>query len=187
MRFFVRLMAAICAGWMAVAMASPAGADQVDNPHYQVWANFKPGSSRVWTGTIQVGPVHIRVVMTATLREVTPEHVVIETRTTTDFGQGPRGGRPLREIADAKIEAEEVKDLGDETIQAMGRSFNCKVYQMKDDTVDGQERPWGGKGKFWVSSEVPGGVVKIDVNPQNKTAADQNAMIVYELTAYDVK
>jgi hypothetical protein len=187
MRFSVRLMAAICAGWLAVAMASPARADQVDNPHYQVWAKFKAGSSRVWTGTIQVGPVHIQVVMTSTLREVTPEHVVIETRTTTDFGQGAHAGKPLKETEDAKIEAEEVKNLGEETIQVMGRSFDCTVYQMKDDTVDGKERPWGGKGKFWVSPEVPGGVVKIDVNPQNKTTVDQNAIIVYELSGYEAK
>ena len=113
--------------------------------------------------------------------------MVIETRTTTDFGQGAHAGKPLKETEDAKIEAEEVKNLGEETIQVMGRSFDCTVYQMKDDTVDGKERPWGGKGKFWVSPEVPGGVVKIDVNPQNKTTVDQNAIIVYELSGYEAK
>jgi hypothetical protein len=185
MRFPLRSLAAMCVGFLAIA--SSCRADQVDNPRYLVWANFKPGSSRVWTGNVQIGPVHIRVEMTSTLREVTPDHVVVETRTTTDFGQGPRIGRPLPVVEDARIEADEVKNLGEETIQIMGRPFHCKVYQMKDDTVDGKERPWGGKAKIWVSSEVPGGVVKIDVNPQNKSATDQNAMIVYELTAYDVK
>jgi len=182
----------ICGRWAAcvglvLAMVSTSRADQVDNPHYQVWANFKAGSSRTWTGTVLVGPVHIRIEMTATLREVTPDHVTIETRTTTDFGQGPQVGKPLRATEDAKMEAEEVKDLGHETIQVMGRSFDCRVYQMKDDTVDGEERPWGGKAKVWISSEVPGGVVKFDVNPQNTTPSEQNALIKYELSAYEAK
>jgi hypothetical protein len=184
MRFCGRWAA--CVGLLAM-MASAARADQVNNPHYDVWAKFKAGSSRTWTGTVLVGPLQIRVQMTATLREVTPDHVTIETRTTTDFGQGPHVGKPLRDTEDAKIEAEEVKDLGQETIQVMGRSFNCHVYQMKDDTVDGQERPWGGKAKIWVSPEVPGGVVKIDVNPQNTTPSEQNALIKYELTGYEAK
>jgi hypothetical protein len=69
----------------------------------------------------------------------------------------------------------------------MGRSFDCRVYQMKDETVDGKERPWGGKAKVWISSEVPGGVVKFDVNPQNTTPSEQNALIKYELSAYEAK
>ncbi|MGD0460852.1 MAG: hypothetical protein ABSB74_00020 [Tepidisphaeraceae bacterium] len=184
MRFCVRWAA--CVG-LLVAMASPSRADQVNNPHYDVWARFKAGSSRTWTGTVQAGSLHIRVQMTSTLSEVTADHVTIETRTTTDFGHGPHTGKPLRDTQDAKIEAQDVKDLGEQTVQAMGRSFNCRVYQMMDDTVDGKERPWGGKAMVWVCSEVPGGVVKIDANPQNTSASGQNALIVYELSAYEAK
>ncbi|HEY1923203.1 MAG TPA: hypothetical protein VGG44_10685 [Tepidisphaeraceae bacterium] len=187
MRLALRPIIALCVGLAAITITCPARADQVDNPHYQVWAKFKPGSSRAWTGSMRAGPVLIHIQMTSTLREVTPDHVVVETRTTTDFGQGPHAGRSLRETVDAKIEAEEVKDLGHETIQVMGRSFDCTVYQMKDDTVDGKERPWGGKAKIWVSPEVPGGVVKMDIDPQNKTPDDQNAIFTYELSAFDVK
>jgi hypothetical protein len=183
MRF--RLFGTLCIALLAAA--SPAHADQVDNPHYQVWARFKPGSSRVWTGTVQVGPLRIQVRMVSTLEEVTPDHVTIETRTTTDFGQGSHTGKPVRETQDARIEDEEIKDLGRQTVQAMGRSFDCRVYQMKDDTVNGMERPWGGKAKVWISPEVPGGVVKFDVNPQNTSASDQNAIIVYELSGYEAK
>ncbi len=85
--------------------------------------------------------------------------------------------------SNARIEAEEVKELGDETIQAMGRSFNCKVYQMKDDTVDGKERPWGGKGKFWVSSAS--GVGEDRRQSAKQIGRRSERIVVYELTAYD--
>jgi hypothetical protein len=182
----IRGLGAACIG-LLLMIAPASRADQVNNPHYDVWAKFKAGSNRTWTGTVQAGPLKVHVQMTSTLREVTPDHVTIETRTTIDFGQGPHAGKPLRETEDARIEAEEVKNLGQETVQVMGRSFDCTVYQMKDDSVDGKERPWGGKAKMWVSPEVPGGVVKIDANPQNTTASGQNAMIYYELSAFEIK
>jgi hypothetical protein len=93
----------------------------------------------------------------------------------------------MRDVEDARVEDEEVKNLGSETVQVMGRSFNCTVYQMKDDTVDGKERPWGGKAKVWVCPQVPGGVVKIDANPQNTSSSGQDALINYELSAFEVK
>ncbi len=93
-------------------------------------------------------------------------------------------GRPVREIEDAKVEAQEVKDLGRQDVRAMGRTFKCEVYQMKDDTVAGKERPWGGKAKVWVCPEVPGGVVKWDVNPQYTQPSGQNVVIVYTLSGY---
>ncbi|HEX4055669.1 MAG TPA: hypothetical protein VHX86_15500 [Tepidisphaeraceae bacterium] len=162
-------------------------AQQVDNPDYLAWAKFKVGSSRTLSGTVLAGGLKIEVQTTYTLREVTADHVVVESRTTTDFGPGPRVGRPVRQIEDAKVEGQEVKDLGEENVQALGRWFKCEVYQMKDDTVDGKERPWGGKAKVWVCADVPGGVVRWDVNPQNTKASEQDAMIVYGLSGYVVK
>jgi hypothetical protein len=188
MHFYRRWLASACVGLLMVAMlASSSRADQVDNPRYLAWAKFKVGSSRTWAGLVQAGPLKILVQMKSTLRNVAEDHVTIETRTTLDFGQGPREGRPILLTEEARIEALEVKSLGEENLDLMGRTFKCQVYQMKDDAVDGKERPWGGKAKVWVCPDVPGGVVKIDVNPQNQAASEKDASIVYVLSEYVVK
>lgn len=176
----------MCVGMLVMAAVPSLHAQQADNPDYTAWAGFKVGSNRTLSGMVRAGPLRIEVQTTYTLREVTADHVVVESRTTTDFGQGQRVGKPVRETEDAKVEAQEVKDLGEENVQALGRTFKCEVYQMKDDTVDGTERPWGGKAKVWVCADVPGGVVRWDVSPQNTKPSGQDALIVYTLSGYTV-
>jgi hypothetical protein len=183
----MRKLAALAGIFLAMTTAATLHAEQADNPDYAVWAKFKVGSSKTLSGTIQMGSARIEVQTTYTLREVTPSHVVVESRTTTDFGNGPHVGKPVRQVEAAKVEAEEIRNLGHENTEAMGRSFSCTVYQMKDDAVNGVERPWGGKAKVWVCPEVPGGVVKWDVNPQYATSSDNGVHIEYTLSNCVVK
>src|SRR5450432_2745885 len=109
MRSGIHLAACLC---LLGTIPFAARADQVNNPHYAVWSQFKPGSSRTWIGTMIAGPLRVDVKMTSTLREVTPDHVAIDTQTISDCGQGPRVGKTMRDVEDAKIEAEEVRELG---------------------------------------------------------------------------
>src|SRR5581483_10813237 len=67
-----------CVAWAAVVgvamVARPAlAADQIDNPRYKVWSNFKVGSSETLTGSMDMGGMQMQNEMKETLSELTPE------------------------------------------------------------------------------------------------------------------
>jgi len=180
-----------CAAWATVLglalMARSASAEQIDNPRYQVWSSFKVGSNSTMTGSMDMGQFKMQLERKQTLTEVADDHVTIEIQTTTNMMGQARPGKPRKETITAKVEKSDVKDLGEETVEAMGKSFKCKVLEFTT------EQPAGPGGqmvkadtKVYVTKDVPGGQVKMMsdvINPQNQ----QHILMTYLLKSFESK
>jgi hypothetical protein len=171
-------------GLLLVIGAAPArGADQVDNPQYQAWSKFAVGSSQTLAGEMggnDANTPKMTMESTRKLVEKTDDHVVLEVTATVSI-MGQQHTAPARKVTvPAKAEQQDLKSIGSEDVQAAGKTFSCKVFEMSLKDVAAQ-RPGGGprgggaatapqgKAKVWISDDVPGGLVKIQVDTPQGT------------------
>lgn len=167
-------------GLCVLAFAATAlGEDLVDNPMYKDWASFKPGSmvkmEMVSTTTRQGKDESRKVAITITLKEVTPEKVVLE-QTQTEFVDGrempPQTSQPVDipvKVAKDKAATQpagiEKKTEGDEDIEVAGKKYKAhwteyiRKYQGVPITT-----------KKWIVKEIPGGMAR----RENKVEEAQN-------------
>ena len=100
-----------------------------------------------------------------TLLEVTPEKVVVEGKTSMNFG-GRKMEMPgqKRDIA-AKVEKKDGQappTEKDEEITIDGKTYACRQYAWEQ-----EEKGQLMKGKGWMCADVPGGMVKTELqSPQ---------------------
>lgn len=80
-RYFKLCFAGILIWSLFFATACLAGED--NNPMYKDWSQYKPGSFVVYKTNTETTGVTSEVEMTYTLKEVTPEKVVLEVKTVT--------------------------------------------------------------------------------------------------------
>jgi hypothetical protein len=171
-------------------------ADVVDSPRYQAWSKFKVGSSHTLSGTMNGGAVPVQTEMTQKLVELTDDHVTIETTATTTVMGRSHTMPPRSQSIPAKEEMKDVTELGNEKVDAMGKTFDCKVYEITKGPPVATGRPTqpnqesGGKAKIWVSPEVPGGVVKLEAtgHSANPSAGEGGTItMTYLLKSYEAK
>ena len=73
---------------------------------------------------------------------------------------------PQKQTILAKIEKQNITEVGAEKVEAAGKTLDTKVYEMAGG-APGQT----GKAKAWISDQVPGGVVKLEAKtPQGAVA-----------------
>ncbi len=158
--FSIRRRAAVVAVSVIAMAGSVVRAEQVDSPRYQAWANFKVGTIVILDGTMSNGPMEAQTELKEKLVELTPDSATVElTSTMTVMGQQHISPTRKQQIA-AKEEKQDITEAGEESIDAMGKTFKCKILELKNDTPG----PGGGSAgqlKIWVSPEVPGGAVKM--------------------------
>lgn len=154
-------------------------AEQVDNPAYQNWARFKPGTSVIHSQQTAMGGMNMQMEMTQTLKELTPEKAVVDM--TVKNSMMPGGGQTSSVTIPAKVDASqaqapgkmpegmkgEAKSLGKETVKVSDKSYECEVTQF---TGEGQGMK--SEGKSWTSNEVPGSMVKMEM----KASGGQGSM-----------
>lgn len=160
----------------ALAMIGLAArAEQVDNPAFGAWTKFAVGSNATLSGSIEAGERKMQMEMTQKLAEKADDKVTIETTATMEM-MGQKHATPARkQEIKAKTEKADITEIGSEKVEAAGKTFDCKVYEMKNPDPQSQ-----GKAKAWISSEVPGGLVKMEANgPQGKMS--------YTLKSFEVK
>ena len=166
------MWALLASGILVVSLPVPAGAgdkddEMVDNPMYTAWASFKPGAtSTVSENTTYSGdtnPVPDRKTITYTLESVSPEKVVVRAVVVEQDVLGTVENAPTKHTYPAKLKksylAAAVPELqakkGEETIPWKGKEVKCKTlagsFKKEGDAV---------QFKFWMSEDVPGGVVK---------------------------
>src|SRR5688572_16960689 len=63
---------------VTVALAHPAAADEVPNPAYEAWKNFKQGARSTIAGSTKTMGMETSLEITSKLVEVTPQKVVVE-------------------------------------------------------------------------------------------------------------
>ncbi|RCK79537.1 MAG: hypothetical protein OZSIB_4291 [Candidatus Ozemobacter sibiricus] len=154
---------------LAVAVVLLAGLpllaqNQIDNPVYQNWARFKPGTRVAYSQTSEVMGNTTESQIVYELVEVTPDKVVVElTGSTTLLGK-------RTDMPKARLEYPARTDPADptvknalnartasteETLDLLGGKLTCKVFEA---TVEQQGSTI--KSRFWYSDEIPGSLVK---------------------------
>ena len=154
-----------CAVLLALAFsASSLKADAPANPRFNAWSGFKIGSSATRTATMGAGGMTINIDIKETLVELTDDHAVIETVTTTSVGGQDHPGQPVRTTISSKDQPKEWKELRQEDVQAAGKTYKCKVIQGKFAAPARGGQAADSDAKIWFSSEVPGGIVQVKVS-----------------------
>jgi hypothetical protein len=128
------------------------------NPRYEYWADHKVGSWVKVKMVLKTGQMDIETTVVSTLQEVTPDKVVVESLTTSKFGDKEMKLPPRKEEISQKPDpAQPMKPAGEseEEISVAGKSLKCKVYDFEMEQ-GGQKS----KGKSWVTKSIPGGVAR---------------------------
>ncbi|MEO6435062.1 MAG: hypothetical protein ABIP55_04780, partial [Tepidisphaeraceae bacterium] len=94
------------------------------------------------------------------LLEKNADNVVIEISGTMEMLGQKRPIPAQKQTIPAKIEKQNITETGAEKVEAAGKSFDCKVYEMANQDPKTQ----GAKAKVWFANEVPGGVVKMEAS-----------------------
>lgn len=173
MRKLVSAIALLCMALVASpAIAAEAAANLVDNPTYQSWAKYKPGTSVTYAQEMGMGAMNMKMETTQTLKDLTPEQAVVEMVIKNEMMPG--GGQTQTMTIPAKVEpakAEtvgkmpegftgETKSLGKETIKVEEKEYQTEVTEFK-----GEQAQHGMKfeGKSWTSPQVPSQMVKMEM------------------------
>jgi len=167
-----------------------AWAEEIDNPAYKSWSQFKPGSFVTYKATIKMGAATTETKVTQTLKTVTPEKVVIEVSTvmTVAGEEVEQAGQPMEHLAriekpkEGGAEAKKPKQIGE------GRKeFNVNNRIIKTNWVKTEFTQAGNTATSttWTSDRIPGGVVKTAT--AIKGPAAQGMPMTTELTLVDFK
>ena len=164
------------------AMLSCAGlvrAEQVSNPQFENWKKFNEGSSATVTTTIEAKGQKINTESTNKLTAKADDQVTVEMSGTVEVAGQKRPIPPQSQKVPAKVEKEDAPvQVGEATekVEAAGKTFDCKVYEITKALGNGQTV----KAKTWLNSEVPGGVVKME-------AKSEQSSVVAILKSYEAK
>jgi len=142
-----------------------------DNPEYTHWSSFKPGSWVKIKMEGSMGDQKLEMTQTTKLLEVTPEKVVVEHKRSMKMaGQALPEQVEKDEVPAKKEKVEKILKESEEEIEVNGKKMKCKVLEMEDEQK--------AQLKFWVSKDVPGGIVKGDVKapPTEKGAMKITAL-----------
>jgi hypothetical protein len=165
--------------------ASVSVAAQIDSPTYKAWARFKVGSSETLGYTVESGGMKMEMESTSTLKEVADDQVTIALQGTMNM-MGQKRTIPARTLTiPAKADQKDVKELGEENVEAAGQTFQCKVIEAKVDQPGPGGKPVHAEAKMWISPKVPGGVVKTE--SASHGGPETNGKVTSLLKSFDAK
>jgi hypothetical protein len=169
---------ALARGQPATPTTSPTTAttvpeELVDNPRYLAWSKYKPGTAVDLEMAMDLGGGAQRMTtqIAQKLLEVTPEKVVVESVARMSIPGLPNAQNQTQtHTFDARVpksKAEksnlptgadgETKEIGTEKMDVAGKSYECKVSEFT-----GKVQGAPAQGKQWRTTEVPGGLVKLE-------------------------
>ena len=176
MRYTTKWLVASVLG-LAVSLPAAFGADEemTDNPYYKHWASFKKGTTVVHTERTTFGddatdelPGGVdEKILRYKLVSVSPRRVVVEVVVVEKDFLDISESAPTRIIYPAKVNKANLQAVllaagakyGEETLKV---KVNGEEREVKVKTIEGTRKKKGDMvhGKFWLSSKVPGGIVK---------------------------
>ncbi|HCE43818.1 MAG TPA: hypothetical protein DET40_09750 [Lentisphaeria bacterium] len=178
-----------CAAAVAVfsLCATISAADLVDNPRYQEWSKYKPGTLIKMDMTTAMGEQKIKSAITTTLKEVTPEKVVIEMKTSMGMpGMAPQEN-VISRIEPAKIEKTKIRPVtpeeipnckviskGAEDLKIGDKTYKCNWYE-----VEMEQQGMKLKSKMWTCDDVVDKLVKNEI----KMDMGNTTMVLVEFKA----
>ncbi|HVT88830.1 MAG TPA: hypothetical protein VHD56_08270 [Tepidisphaeraceae bacterium] len=156
----------LAAGLFAMILAASVRADEIiDNPQYQSWAKHKPGTSVTLQSDMVAGTLSQSRQTMQTLVSIDENNATVQM--TMDMGPSAPALRQISLIP-AKVEksregiplnyAGTLKEIGKETVQIAGKSYNCVVTEFTGRNAQGTA-----VGKFWRTVEIPGGMAKMEL------------------------
>jgi hypothetical protein len=173
---------------IVLAAAAPLRASQVDNPEYKAWASFKVGSSSTLTVKGAGGGGYVRgsggsADQATTLVEVDSDKVMVV------LGSPSATNKP-RPVS-ATMNDGVMKQVGEESVSAMGKTFQCKIYETPKYTGNAADGS-GQKSlqtRKWICDDVPGGLVKMEIYRTDPAPDGQqyHNTETHLLIAYEVK
>jgi hypothetical protein len=167
----------------ALVLASPAWAEDVENPEYKQWSNFKAGAMSKWKMTGSQGGQQIEAEMSATLKSVEDEQAVVSHQVTVSM-MGQQMPMPAQDrVVPARVDADEVDPImgklndpntekGQETLEIAGQKIDCTWYK-----VDSGEDEDKVSGRIWISEQVPGQLVKLEARRAGTDGGEQNMIL----------
>jgi len=177
---------------LMVTCALASAQDLVDNPQYVSWAKQKPGSAVTYSMNNSAGGQQMTGTVVHKLVEVTADQVTVEMTTNMQVNGQSHAGPPMKATYKAKVPAADAdqsklpqnvkgtaKEVGNEKVDAAGKSFDCKVIEYEG-TMGAPPHP-PIKGKIWRSAEVPGGVVKMQSEMQQGAMTMKVGMILQSM------
>jgi len=149
-------------------LASLAAGQEVTNPKYEAWKNFKEGAMVRFTGSTKTMGMETGIEIRRTLVSKSADKVVIDEETWISVGENKKNeSRTRKEIA-AKVAKELVPAAaGTESVTVAGKTFNCQFFDLIDST-DGLKMGV----REWTTDQVPGGSVKIECRTEGSVASD---------------
>jgi hypothetical protein len=153
------------------------------DPRYESWAKYKPGTQVVLTGVMEMQGMRNESEQIFTLREVTPDHVVVEAKHAATV-MGQRREMPPQRItipATAKDDATTMlagTETAREKVTVLGKTYDAKVT-----TTSGSQNGMSAVTKMWSSPEVPGTILRIETKTTSGPAMTQRM----ELTKVELK
>lgn len=154
----MRLKNALAVG-VVMLCAGLAYGEMVDNPQYQGWKKFGEGSSATLTSTMSAGGQKIESESVRKLVSKADDSVTIEVTASVTFAGQSHSTPPHEQKIAAQIDKKDADvSTSNEKVEAAGKTFDCKVYNITQATPDGKSVT----AKVWITDEVPGGVVKME-------------------------
>jgi hypothetical protein len=144
----------------------------VDNPHFLAWTTHKPGTEVHLELITETAGQKMVTNITQRLVEVTAEKAVVESVARMNipgFDAKPQAQTLTFDARVPKSQAERAtmpmggegssKELGKESVEAAGKTYECQVSEFAG-KVQGSDA----KGKQWRTSEIPGGLAKMEAS-----------------------
>lgn len=179
----------VCVLGFALMHTVALGGEQVDNPLYASWAKHQLGTSVTYSVELSAGGMQLKNEVTNTLLEVTPEHVIIESKMITDQDGGKQEIDAGTTRLPAKVDESAVnlppemdgegRVTGNATLEVAGESFNCEVVEFKGSKMSDQA-----SGTMHRCLDIPGGLVKLEAT--GKGDMGENKMTITAIS-YQVK
>ena len=146
----------------------------VDNPEYQSWSRFKPGTTVTLSLETTTRGRTRKAEITSTLVELTAEDAVVE-GTSKNIEPSSQSIAKVKDAIPAKVKKADVGGpeimppgmkgqtmmLGDEDVTVGGKTYTCNVVQF---TMTDKQSGLKTTGKSWTCQEVPGRSVKLEAS-----------------------
>jgi hypothetical protein len=148
------LFIAACSIALSVTAAR---AEEIDNPLFSAWSKYGVGTRVTLESKTADGMTMSSVRI---LKEKADDHVLIEVTATLEKGGKKEGTRPVPVTIPAKADKAKVQELEKEKLKVADKTYDCTIYAMADPGPN----YIGSNPKLWLSSQVPGGIVKVEMS-----------------------
>lgn len=144
----------------------------IENPEFKGWSNFKPGSWVKMKQELGQGEKKIEMERKSTLVEIAADKITVEDESTVKIeGKELKQASRKREITPKAKRNPKILKEGDEEIEIAGKKLQCHWMEWSDG-----EGADANQGKGWFCKDVPGGIVRMEAKGEKGTSVKAEAV-----------